>query len=103
MSRNIVDMENEFMADIAARFKLLSHPARLKILALLEKSKLSVSDIQVALGMPQPKVSQHLLAMRNHGILGYEQDGSRHYYFIKNRNVCGILRCIEKAYSEKTR
>ncbi len=101
MSTQIMDISEDFMKRVSERFKMLSHPARLRILALLEGNELTVSELQGLLGMSQAKVSQHLSAMRNHDAIGYRQDGSLHYYFIEDQNICGILRCIEKAHATR--
>ncbi len=101
MSAAFQNIEKEFLEKISDKFRLLSHQLRLRILGILEEGALAVSDIQKELEIPQAVVSQHLIAMKNYGILGYERQGSRHIYFIKDRNVCGILRCIEKAHAAR--
>ena len=98
MTTAVHEMDADFLEEISGKFRLLSHQLRLRILGMLEEEALTVSEIQGKLNLPQAVVSQHLISMKNHGILGYERHGSKHLYFIKNRNVCGILRCIEKAH-----
>jgi DNA-binding transcriptional ArsR family regulator len=94
-------MEPDFLDSVAARFRVLSHPVRLRILALLEGERMTVKDIQETLDLQQASVSQHLTAMRTHGILGYEREGNRHIYYVKAPSICGILRCIEKVHDQQ--
>ena len=98
MSKIIRNAKEPFLVSVSEKFRVLSHHIRLKILAVLEDEDMTVSELQKALGIEQAIASQHLIAMKNHGILGYNKDGARHVYYIEDRNVCGILRCIEKAH-----
>ena len=100
MSQIICNVEEPFLENVSEKFRALSHHVRLRILAMLEDDDMTVSELQERLGIGQAIASQHLIAMRNHGILGYNQVGTRHIYYIRDRNVCGILRCIEKAYQK---
>jgi len=101
MSVEFNNIDKDFLEKVSDKFRLLSHQLRLRILGILEEGPLSVSDIQMELEIPQAVVSQHLIAMKNYGILGYDRQGSRHIYYIEDRNVCGILRCIEKAHAAR--
>ena len=101
MSVEFKNIDKDFLEKISDKFRLLSHQLRLRILGILEEGPLAVSEIQKELEIPQAVVSQHLIAMKNHGILGYDRQGSRHIYYIKDMNVCGILRCVEKAHAAR--
>ncbi len=92
----VLTMQDERLEETAARMRVLAHPVRLRILALLECEKLSVSQIQERLDLNQALVSQHLQAMTAHRVLRYEKDGRQHVYMIRDETVCGLLRCIEK-------
>lgn len=49
--------------ELANIYKILSHPLRLHILALLSKKPLSVSELQSILHCRQSNISQHLLLL----------------------------------------
>jgi len=91
-------MKDKFLDDVSQRFRVLSHPVRLRILSLMENGPHSVSEIQEFLKIPQATVSQHLQAMRNQRIVDYVKEGNVHKYRVRDQNVCGILRCIEKCH-----
>lgn len=83
----------EFAASI---LKAVAHPARLSILQLLEKNeKLSVNEICDMLQAEQSLTSHHLSNMKLKGILGSSRDGQRVYYFLKQKHLTNLLRCME--------
>ncbi|HTV76293.1 MAG TPA: metalloregulator ArsR/SmtB family transcription factor [Candidatus Baltobacteraceae bacterium] len=80
---------------IAARFKVLGEPMRLKILQAVCKQPRTVSDIVAASGSTQANVSKHLALLAAAGILEREKDGQRVYYGVKDRlavKLCELVR-----------
>ena len=80
---------------IAARFKVLGEPMRLKILQAVCKSPRTVTDIVAATGATQANVSKHLALLAAAGILKREKDGQCVYYSIKDRlavKMCELVR-----------
>ena len=80
---------------IAARFKVLGEPMRLKILQAVCKSPRTVTDIVAATGATQANVSKHLALLAAAGILQREKDGQCVYYGIKDRlavKMCELVR-----------
>lgn len=55
--------------DVAERLRLLSLPARLRIVDMLRHREECVCVLQEALGRPQPYVSQQLRVLRKAGII----------------------------------
>ena len=72
-------MSSGFTA-IAEQFKALSDPQRLRVVALCRAGELSVSELTEVLGQSQPRVSQHLKALVDAGLLDRFRDGKRVYY-----------------------
>jgi DNA-binding transcriptional ArsR family regulator len=56
-------------------FRALSHPVRIKILEILTGGDRSVQELQEALNLDQPVVSQQLAVLRNRGIVTSEKKG----------------------------
>lgn len=70
------------MNDLLEVFKALSDETRLRILKLLEKGELCVCDIVAALDLIQPKVSFHLGALKDAGLVRDRKEGKWiHYRF----------------------
>lgn len=70
---------------LAARFKALSDPNRLRILSILasnEAEETCVCDLPEPLGLKQPTVSHHLKIMVDAGLLHREKRGVWAYFSI---------------------
>jgi DNA-binding transcriptional ArsR family regulator len=61
---------------IAARFRALGEPIRLRILQTLERGECSVSALALAVGSTQPNISKHLRVLQDVGLVGRRQQGS---------------------------
>jgi len=64
------------MNDRAALFRTLGDPNRLRILALLGREELSVSELQEVLALGQSTVSAHLAQLRRVGLVATRKEGS---------------------------
>jgi ArsR family transcriptional regulator len=75
----------------AELFRLLSHPARVRILELLRDQERTVGDLQAALGLDSSGTSQHLGAMRRQGLLESRRAGTSIYYRVADPRVFQLL------------
>lgn len=68
---------------LAALFKTLSEPVRLRIVyLLLERGELCVCDLVETLGLSQSVVSRHLAYLRNNGLVSTRREGVWVHYRI---------------------
>jgi DNA-binding transcriptional ArsR family regulator len=77
--------------EIADQLKVLAHPARLRIVQYLHRPttrRQSVTDIYQALDLSQAITSQHLLLLKDRGILASEKIGTKIYYAIAAKSWC---------------
>ena len=85
-------MEEKRMAAQARLLALLAHPTRLMILRELLKGVTCVNDITELLAARQPNVSQHLMLLRENGLVGSYRDGTRRcYYLARPTLIAGLL------------
>jgi DNA-binding transcriptional ArsR family regulator len=83
------------LEQIAARFKLLGEPMRLRILQAVCKGPRSVNGIVAATSSTQANVSKHLALLAAGGILTRKKDGQCVYYAMKNQlavKLCELVR-----------
>lgn len=87
-------MNEEIAQKVAVVLKAVAHPVRLNIIELLENKELSVGQIVDSLNQPQAVISQHLVLMKDKGVLDCRRDGKRVIYEIRNKNVINLLHCV---------
>ena len=88
-------MENREMATWARLLRVLAYPTRLMILRELLKGVRCVNDITELLAVRQPNVSQHLMLLREHGLVGSYRDGTRRcYYLTKPTLIAGLVNLL---------
>ncbi len=68
------------MKELLVVFKALSEEIRLRIIKLLEGGELCVCDLVAALDMSQPKVSFHLNALKEAGLIKDRKQGKWTHY-----------------------
>jgi DNA-binding transcriptional ArsR family regulator len=90
-------LDDEQLMRAAEVLKTVSHPARLRIIELLERGERSVTEIQDCLGITQSLTSQHLSNMRVRGVLQSRKNGNMVYYSVKNPDVIKVIRCIRNS------
>lgn len=85
----------------AQLLKALSHPKRLEIIHLLRGQELSVSEIQQMLDLPQANLSQHLMILRDAGVLNSRKNGKQVHYRLSHKNFIKASDLIRKILIEK--
>lgn len=75
------------MKEFVKIMKALSDPNRVKILKLLQQKSLCVCEIQAALGIAQPTVSNHLKLLENAGLVTYRKSGLWVNYALADGNT----------------
>jgi DNA-binding transcriptional ArsR family regulator len=72
-------------------FRVLGHPARVRILELLRDGELSVGALQAALDLDSGGTSQHLAALRRIGVVESRREGTSVYYRVDDEHVFDLL------------
>jgi DNA-binding transcriptional ArsR family regulator len=72
-------------------FRVLGHPARVRILELLREGERSVGALQGELGLDSGGTSQHLAALRRIGLVVSRKEGTSVYYRAADRRVFNLL------------
>lgn len=72
-------------------FRVLGHPARVRILELLIDGELTVGALQAGLELDSSGTSQHLAALRRIGLVSPRRDGTSIYYTVEDERVFELL------------
>jgi DNA-binding transcriptional ArsR family regulator len=79
-------------------FRALAHPARIRILEILTKGDRSVQELQEALDLDQPVVSQQLAVLRNQGIVISEKHGLSVRYSLRDPAIGELLAVARRIF-----
>lgn len=80
--------------------KAFANATRLRMLDLLAKDELTVSDLQSALGIATPNVSQHLSILKSAGVVSTRRDGKQIYCSLalpEVKHACQLIREVLRA------
>lgn len=73
-------------------FRVLGHPARVRILELLrDEGERSVGALQADLGLDSGGTSQHLAALRRIGLVASRREGTSVFYRVPDEKVFDLL------------
>jgi ArsR family transcriptional regulator, cadmium/lead-responsive transcriptional repressor len=86
---------------VAKYFRGLGDPIRLRILELLRsEGDLSVGDLVARLGLPQPKVSNHLACLRWCGFVDTRREGRMVFNRIADARVEAMLELAQSLLAD---
>ncbi len=92
MTRQVTDSSTgDLQVFKAGFFRALAHPVRIRILELLVKGERSVQELQDALGLEQPVVSQQLAVLRTSNIVAGRKEGVSVRYAVRDPLVGTLL------------
>ena len=87
-----------FKADF---FRALAHPIRIRILETLGVGERSVQELQRALDLEQPIVSQHLAVLRGKHIVTARKVGSTVHYALSDPLVTELLSVARQIFNNR--
>ena len=81
--------------------KVLANEDRLLLLCQLSQGEMCVGDLEEALDIHQPTLSQQLGVLRAEGVVNTRRDGKRIYYSVADPNVMQVLEVLYRLYCPK--
>ena len=72
-------------------FRALAHPTRIRMLEILVRGERTVQELQEALALSQPVVSQQLAVLRSQGIVSAQKEGLSVRYALRDPLVGALL------------
>jgi ArsR family transcriptional regulator len=80
--------------------KAFANTSRLRMLDLLAKQELTVSDLQAKLGITTANVSQHLAVLKGAGVVATRRDGKQIFCRLaipEVKSACSLIRDVLRA------
>lgn len=87
----------------ARLLRLLAHPMRLEILAIVRGSDECVCHLSAVLKKPQPYVSQQLAVLRKEGLITDHKEGTNVYYRLADSPAAAQAAAILRVIAPETR
>ncbi|MEW6241182.1 MAG: metalloregulator ArsR/SmtB family transcription factor [Chloroflexota bacterium] len=81
---------------ISAMLEEIAHPARLAILLLIGNGEACVCHLEALLGKRQAYISQHLMALRDAGILLTRREGKFIFYRLRDPMLLKLIELAAK-------
>lgn len=82
-------------------FRALAHPARIRMLEILVRGGRTVQELQEALALDQPIVSQQLAVLRHQGIVSAQKEGSSVRYGLRDPLVGDLLDVARRIFDNR--
>ena len=80
--------------EACALMKVLSNPDRLMLLCELADGERNVGELEEALGIVQPTLSQQLAVLRSEGLVSTRRDGKNIYYQIASAQALAVMQVL---------
>ena len=87
--------------EAVAALKALGNPERLLLLCQLSQGELSVIELEAALDIHQPTLSQQLGVLRREGMVQTRRDGKNVIYRIADERLLTLLQTLYTLYCPK--
>ena len=102
MSQTITAMDPTVLRKAAGEAvgasKVLANEDRLRLLGQLSHREMSVADLEEALAIHQPTLSQQLGVLRTEGNVNTRREGKRIFYSIAHPDVMQVLKILDRVY-----
>lgn len=87
-----------FKADF---FRALGHPVRIRLVEELGQGERTVAELQQALGIPQPLVSQQLAVLRGRELVSTRKAGANVVYALRDPLLVELLAVARRIFENR--
>jgi ArsR family transcriptional regulator len=94
-------MQSALQAFKAEFFRALAHPVRIGILEALGTGERTVQELQTALGLDQPLVSQHLAVLRRKSVVTPRKVGTTVRYALADPLIAALLKTAREIFNHQ--
>jgi len=94
MSAQLELLSPDLLEGAADCLKALAHPARLRMVEVLEQGEFPVHEIAEICGLPPHQTCEHLRLLKAHGLLSSCRRGRTVIYEIADPRLPRLMNCI---------
>lgn len=91
----------ELQAFKADFFRALGHPVRIRLVEELGQGERTVAELQQALGIPQPLVSQQLAVLRGRELVSTRKSGANVVYALRDPLLVELLAVARRIFENR--
>jgi ArsR family transcriptional regulator len=85
-------------AEASRLMKALANPDRLMLLCQLSQGEHNVGELEAALGITQPTLSQQLTVLREEALVSTRREGKHVYYRIDSPQALAVIRTLYQQF-----
>jgi DNA-binding transcriptional ArsR family regulator len=78
--------------NVAELFRVIGQPVRVQILLVIAQGEACVCHLEAYLGLRQAAISQHLMLLRDAGLVTTHRDGRNIYYRLARPEIMDLVR-----------
>lgn len=93
-----ISMLREAAGEAVTALKVLGNPERLLLLCQMSQGEISVGEMEAALGIRQPTLSQQLGVLRREGVVQTRRDGKQVFYSVADPRLLALLNTLYSLY-----
>ena len=103
MPKTVIDPDllRQAAGEAVGALKVLANEDRLLLLCQLSRSEMCVGDLEQALGIRQPTLSQQLGVLRNEGVVSTRREGKNIFYSVADARLLKVLEVLYRLYCPK--
>jgi DNA-binding transcriptional ArsR family regulator len=103
LSPAALDALRQSATKCCALLKAMAQEDRLLLLCQLIEGEHNVGELEAAVGLHQPSLSQHLGVLREEGLVSARREGKYMYYNLASVEVLSIMQTLSKLYCGKVK
>jgi DNA-binding transcriptional ArsR family regulator len=96
-----IDEMHAGAADACRLMKALANPDRLLLLCQLAQGEMSVGELEAALGILQPTLSQQLTVLRTEALVETRRDGKHVFYRVASGPALAVLKVLHQQFCNR--
>src|SRR6187549_1861288 len=93
-----IDQMHAAAADACRLMKALANPDRLLLLCQLAEGEMSVGELEAALGILQPTLSQQLGVLRDEALVETRREGKQIFYRVASPSALAVLKVLHQQF-----